>query len=117
LKAGSLRNIVHLTRLAQQVVDTSEVDARATAIQQMGEWVDKLPDIERECICEQLVTLALSERQIELVDIGDHFVGRIPDRAGCGANRRAQLRKELSELRTSLTTSEPKQDDPNSSDR
>jgi len=56
LSPGSLRDVVHLTRLAQAVYDEKDEKQRDRMLSDLFSWLESLPEVERKWMALQLIT-------------------------------------------------------------
>jgi hypothetical protein len=66
LTPGSLRDIVHLTRLAQAVYDEESEEQRDHKLDGLMEWLDTLPEIERKCLAAEINAWAKGNKGLGL---------------------------------------------------
>lgn len=60
LSPGSLRDIVHLTRLTQAIYDEKDIEKRRKNLATLCTWLETLPEIERNWMSMQLIGLAIA---------------------------------------------------------
>ncbi len=97
LSPGSLKNIVRATRYTQAIYFDKPADKQALAIANLKKFVQRLPDIERECIAMQVVLYFLTVYRHP--DAAEPFVELMPDRIGSLSGRRAEALKEIEAFR------------------
>lgn len=95
LSPGSLRNLVHGTRLAQGVYDAADVDAKREAAVAISSWLDGLPEIERHWFAAHLLTWAGKPRMREDIRYGLawEMIAKMPAKLGEHSDYRAKWRE------------------------
>lgn len=80
LSPGSLRDIVHLTRLSQAVYNEKDLPQRRKATTELLGWLDKRPEIERHIMAGNLVSWASQNKGLEgyLFEFVDQIIPRLP---------------------------------------
>jgi hypothetical protein len=81
LSPGSLRDVVHATRLAAAVFDAKMTTDRRAAAAVLLRWLDERPEIQRQCMAPSLVdwamtTKGLGEYSFEFID---QLIPRCPE--------------------------------------
>jgi len=76
LTPGSLRDIVHLTRLAQAVYDENSEEQRDHKLDGLLEWLDTLPEIERKCLAAEISAWANGNKGARALRLSRGRLGR-----------------------------------------
>jgi hypothetical protein len=102
LSPGTLRNVVHLTRLAQAVYDAKATAEKREATTELFAWLDSMPDVEREWLALKLVSWSLQNKGLGefSFEFTDQVIPRLPDQCG-DRNPQEYYRKENQYLRQS----------------
>jgi hypothetical protein len=99
LSEGSLRDLVHATRLTQAVYDAPSLDERRKATDALLQWVDAQPEIERQWLAMQIVSWGelkgLGEYCVEFIE---HAIPRLPAQYA-GRNLQDYYREIADQLR------------------
>lgn len=80
LSPGGLRDVVHITRLAQEIATAQDDQERLqAAVDDLYTWMESLPEVERIYLSDRIVLYFLHE--FELPDAAERFWKWMPERA------------------------------------
>lgn len=97
LSPGPLRDIVHLTKTMRAIYETRDGDTRRTHVGALLRWLDSLPEIERHCLCEKLVSWYGHSGPADpaYFEFADGILGRLPERCFGHDNYRGYWQQQL----------------------
>jgi len=97
LSPGTLRDIVHLTKMMRAIYDGKEEPKRMETVRDLLGWLDSLPEIERHCLAIEILKWCGSSSPYEPVffELADGVIDRLPERAFQKDDYRKYWRSQL----------------------
>lgn len=89
LSPGSLREIVHATRLTAELYDAETLTEKRKATRELLRWLDKRPEIQRHIMASSLVSWATQNKGLGgyLFEFVDQVIPRLPENSQQGCRK------------------------------
>lgn len=96
LSPGSLRDVVHVTRLAAKTYDSETVAEKRLAMGELLRWLDSRPEIERHWLAMQLKSWCWHNKGLGRFgyELMHELIARLPERYGAEPDYRENTRRQ-----------------------